>query len=361
MNDINMRGSLTRFKQAIGKGKLKVGFAGGSITTADNRNNWPTYVRGWLVDRFKNVRLTVVNAGIGATGSLTGLALCQKEFIDSGCDVVFVEYAVNDNDVDKQQRMRTREGLIRKLLKAGIDVVIVYTFCQGMYEQAMKGETPHSIADFETLAEHYHISSVYMANAALDTVKRGMMPYHMWLPDGIHPQNAGSTIYAQKVIEFLEQELSADNPQRILRGEEMPSPIDAGHWQNAYEIAFADMQWFGSWSVEREPNLPWFDQRLYTYGINDRLAFDFEGRALAIIFNYGKTTGLLTYRIDGGEWQEYAFPRYWWLPEENFTNAVIFADDLENKTHSFELKVTHGNQEGFTSSDCKIYKVLAVR
>ena len=122
MNDINIRGGLTRFKQALAKGKVKIGFAGGSITTAKTLSNWPTYVRGWFVDSFKDVRLTVVNSAIGATGSLCALSLAKKEFIDTSCDLVFVEFAVNDNGADRDERMRTREGLIRKLLSANIDV-----------------------------------------------------------------------------------------------------------------------------------------------------------------------------------------------------------------------------------------------
>ena len=60
MNDINFRGNLTRLKEAITNGRVKIGFAGGSITTASTLSNWPTYVRGWFVDRFKDVRLTVI-------------------------------------------------------------------------------------------------------------------------------------------------------------------------------------------------------------------------------------------------------------------------------------------------------------
>lgn len=361
MNDINIRGNLKRFKEALKNGRLKIGFAGGSITTAANRNNWPTYIRGWFVDNFKDVRLTVVNSAIGATGSMTGLALCQKEFIDSNCDIVFVEYAVNDHGDDRDERMRTREGLIRKLLAANIDVVIVYTFFNEMFDQADKGEIPESIADFELLAEHYNISSVYMANAAYDAVKRGLMPWNMWLPDGTHPQNAGSSLYAQKVIEFLETEIQNDNTVSILSGENMPEPFNKCNWENICEISFDDVNTYGSWSVEREPTVPWFEERLYTYGLQDSISFEFEGRAIVIVFNDGKTTGKIEYCIDDGEWKEYSCSRSWWVPEENYINTVKFADDLENKKHTFKLRVNYANAEGFISSDCKIYKIFSVK
>ena len=160
MQDINIRGNLENLKNAIKSGNAKIGFTGGSITAAATRSNWSTYVRGWLVNKFKDVRFSVMNSAIGATGSLTGLALSQKEFIDTKCNLVFVEYAVNDDAIDSDERMRTREGLVRRLLAENIDVVIVYTFYQNMFKQTNKGEIPDSIADFEKIAEKYNISLV---------------------------------------------------------------------------------------------------------------------------------------------------------------------------------------------------------
>ena len=361
MKDINIRGSLDRFKSAIKGGNVKIGFAGGSITTAATRSNWPTYVRGWFVDKFKDVRLTVVNSAIGATGSLCALYMAKKEFIDTACDLVFIEFAVNDNGANPDQRMRTREGLIRKLLAENIDVVIVYTFYHNMFKQADMGEIPDSIADFENLAERYNISSVYMANAAYDKVKRGMIPWNMWLPDGTHPQNLGSYFYAEKVIEYFETELSVENNVSILKEKNLPEPAHKMNWQNTQEISFDDVKTIGSWSVEREIDIPWFDERLFTYGLHDSLSFTFEGRGLAIVFSYGKSSGKIEYSIDGGEWKEYSYVREWWVPDENFTNAVKFADDLKYGTHTFTMRITHGNAEGYTSADCKILKIMAVK
>lgn len=361
MENIQIRGNLTRFKKALERGKAKIGFAGGSITTAASVANWPTYVRAWLTEQFSDVRFSIINSAIGATGSLVGLALSQKEFIDTDCDLVFVEYAVNDNDIDSDERMRTREGLVRKLLSQNIDVVIVYTFYQNMFKQVDAGEIPHSIVDFEMLAEHYQVSSIDMAKSVYEKVKRGMIPWNMWLPDGTHPQHLASYFYAETVIEYLKTELTSNNETEILKGEGMPEPLHPKHWQNITEIPFDMVTTKGAWFEEREAFIPWFQEKLTTYGLHDSLSFSFEGRGLAIIFSYGKATGKIEYSIDDGAWQEYAYERYWWVPEENFVNAVKFADDLEDGTHTFRLKVTHGDAEGFTSSDCKILKILAVK
>ncbi|MBR4072386.1 MAG: SGNH/GDSL hydrolase family protein [Clostridia bacterium] len=361
MEIVNIRGNLTKFKKGIEIGKVKIGYAGGSITTAATQSNWPLYVRGWFVNKFKNVRLTVLNAAIGATGSMCGLFLAEKEFIKKNCDLVFIEYAVNDNSVDADERMRTREGLIRKLLKENIDVVLVYTFYQNMFDEMKDDNVPKSISDMELLAEHYNISSVFMAKEAYEQVEKGVIPWNAWLPDGTHPQFIGSYFYASAVISFLEKELNSPSKSAILKGEAMPEPYNDKCWQYIEEISFDDVKTFGSWSVAREVYIPWFEERLITYGLNDSLEFSFEGRGLSIIFSYGKTSGLVEYQLDGGQWQKYSCERYWWMPEENYVNTVKFFDDLPYGKHNFKMRITHGNIEGCSSSDCNILKIFSIK
>src|SRR5262245_50823509 len=157
------RGRLWRTKSQFRSGALTVGFIGGSITDARPGWNWPEPVSAWLVEKFPGVRLRVENAGIGATGSDLAVWRAQPDLIDRGCDLVFVEFAVNDLGSPSEQRQRAREGLLRKLLAgANRDLVLVYTYSQPMYADMMEGRVPASIAEFEVLAEHYQLSSVWM-------------------------------------------------------------------------------------------------------------------------------------------------------------------------------------------------------
>ena len=357
MKTINIRGNLNNFRNGIRKKSLKIGFAGGSITTASNPENWPAHLRGRLLGEFPEVKFRFNNAAIGATGSLCGLALAQKEFIDPEYDIVFVEYAVNDNALDSEDRMRTREGLIRKLLSAGIDVVLVYTYFSAMYDHEHPNRLPQSIAELEQLAEHYQLSSVYMAQTAYHMVEQGQIPWNMWLPDGTHPQAFGSYLYASSVIQLLKDELLCeDSPIK----KTLPSPLNPNNWQNAAEIPLDEIQLNGAWSIEKERALSWFDEKLYSCALNASVSFTFSGRGIAIIFNYGKTSGLIEYRIDGGEWKELSFEREWWVPEENFVNAVKFADDLPVGDHLFELRVSYVTKKDFTSCVCSVLKIIII-
>ena len=182
----------------------------------------------------------------------------------------------------------------------------------------------------------------------------------MWLPDGTHPQSLGGYLYAQEVIRCISAEMQRSDGEKCPKGEHLPEPINAKHWQYAREIKLREVRTYGPWTMERERAFSWFEEKLYTCAPESHIAFDFCGRGISIIFNYGKTTGLIEYRIDGGEWKTYAFERYWWVPEENFVNAVMFADDLECTTHMFELRIAHVSQKDFTSCNCSILKILTV-
>jgi hypothetical protein len=127
---VRRRRGLRRVARRLREGALTVGFLGGSITDPRPGYNWPEPIISWFLNRFPGVRLSVENAAIGATGSALAVFRAQRDIIGRHCDLVFVEYAVNDHDVPSEARMRSREGLIRKLLGGeGRDVVLVHTFC----------------------------------------------------------------------------------------------------------------------------------------------------------------------------------------------------------------------------------------
>ncbi len=66
---IRHRGGLPRTRAALAAGRLSVGFLGGSITAPHPGKSWPEPLVAWLVDRYPQVRVTVENGAIGATGS----------------------------------------------------------------------------------------------------------------------------------------------------------------------------------------------------------------------------------------------------------------------------------------------------
>src|SRR4051794_17007352 len=92
----NHRSKLQQTRIKIQEGSLTVGFIGGSITDARPRHNWPEPVIAWFAEQYPELRIMVENAAIGATGSDLAAFRAKRDLIDTNCDLVFIEFAVND-------------------------------------------------------------------------------------------------------------------------------------------------------------------------------------------------------------------------------------------------------------------------
>lgn len=340
------RKGLSKLQKAIEDGVVTIGFIGGSITDSDSGLRWPEYVIGWFSNNYPAVRFYIENAAIGATGSDLAVFRAERDLISRGCDIVFIEFAVNDNNETKEKRMRSREGLIRKLLREERDVVLVYTYCQEMYESIINNEVPDSIKEFEELAEYYSISSVWMGLNAFKEVRQGMMKWEEWLPDGLHPEYRGSYCYAQSVIAYLQKELMEKKSEDYVSfGCELSLPYNENNWERTNFIDFSEVELQGVWSVRRARSHNMMDRILYTASPGAKLSFKFKGRGLALAFDFGKTSAEYKYRLDEESWIETNRERDFWMNDSGCFRLENLYDDLDNVEHKFELEVIHGNRE----------------
>jgi hypothetical protein len=281
-----------------------IGFVGGSITDARPGHNWPEPVVAWLVEAFPGTRIAVENAAIGATGSDLAVFRAERDLIEPGCDVVFIEYAVNDAGLDPGLRRKTQEGLVRKLLAGrGRDLVLVHTFCQAMEEDMEAGRPPPSVRELEALGAHYRIGSVWPGLHALRQVQAGRMSRQEWLPDGLHPGPRGSRTYAESVTDFLDRQLRQSRPSEPNpRGAERPEPLDPGNWESAEALPLEAAETRGPWTLRRWHGNPWIDRVLATDRPGAGLALEFDGRALCLGFDFGAESAEFRYRLDGADW-----------------------------------------------------------
>lgn len=343
------RGSFIHTLKAIESGTLTIGFIGGSITTGQAPHNWPEPVTNWFSRTYPGLRVIVENAGIGATGSDLAVFRARRDLIARGCDLVFVEFAVNDYWAATENRMRSREGLLRKLIAAGnCDVVLVYTYNQPMYADMSQGRMPASIAEFEQLAEHYRLSSIWMALNAYREVQAGAMTWEEWLPDGLHPQYRGSLSYAQSVIEHLQRQLRKSKAQRTNVGTraKLPAPLNSCNWEGGYLLEWKNVKLRGPWALKRSCNSVWMDQVLTTSALGAKLSFEFTGRGLCLGFEFGKLASEYRYRIDEGEVKTSRRDRADWVGPLAIFQLDRLADDLPPGRHHVEIEVIHGDAPG---------------
>lgn len=320
---------------------MTVGFLGGSITAPKTGTRWPEPFQRWLLDRFPGVRLTVENAALGATGSDLGAFRAASTVVARGCDLVFVEYAVNDFGTAADRRGRTREGLIRQLRRAGIEVVLIHTYCGEMEPDLVAGRTPVSIAEFEELAERYGLSSIWAGLHAWEQVQRGRMTPKEWLPDGLHPEERGSLSYAEPIIAFCEEAWTrpaagTDAPKPA--GAVLPAPLHPGCWEHVRVEDFAAADLEGPWMVRNTPTCLGLDRVLWTTAPGARLRWRFRGRGVMLGFDFGRLSSEVRYRVDGGPWTQTERDRPEWCGDRGWYRPVIVAEDLAPGEHRLELE-----------------------
>ncbi|OAB47114.1 SGNH/GDSL hydrolase family protein [Paenibacillus antarcticus] len=359
----NHRSSLTRTLQRIQEGELTIGFIGGSITDARPRHNWPEPVIAWFAERFPQVTLKIENAAIGATGSDLAVFRARRDLIERDCDLVFMEYAVNDAEEPEEKRGRTREGLIRQLVDGrGRDLLLTYTYCQEMYNDMMEGRVPDSISQLEKLAEHYRLGSVWMGKYALDEVQKGRIRWQDWLPDGLHPTQRGSLSYAHSVIAFLEQELLIQHGEdEVTDVTGKPDALYPMNWEKVELLPLEQVKCEGPWIIRRWVNLEWIDRVLETAAVGSKLSFTFVGRGLALGFDFGRASAEFRYRLCEGEWKVISRERPSWVADEGWFRMELIADDLDDGFHDFELEVIHGNRENCTGTDFRLAFIGVIR
>jgi lysophospholipase L1-like esterase len=333
------RRSLNRSRAALANGRLTLGFIGGSITAPKTGTRWPEPFAAWVAQRFPQVRLVVENAALGATGSDLGAFRAEPEIIARECDLVLVEYAVNDFGQPTERRNRTREGLLRQLLAAGCDVVFVYTFCPEMLPDMQAGRVPASVAEFEALADHYGVGSVWMALQSWREVERGLLTWSEWLPDGLHPENRGSLSYAQSVIAFCEAEWgTASAAAAWLNRPALPAALTPGCWDRVSRLPLAEVTFTSPWSLRRWSGCLGMTQALHTTVPGAALNFSFTGRGLLLGFDFGRLSAELRYRVDGGAWEETKRDRPAWAGDSGWFRPTLVADSLAPGVHAFELQ-----------------------
>ncbi|MCE5259480.1 MAG: SGNH/GDSL hydrolase family protein, partial [Chloroflexi bacterium] len=336
-------------------------FMGGSITDSRAGWNWPEPVLRWFKDTYPQVRVRVENGAIGATGSDLAVFRAQEALIGPDCDLVFIEYAVNDGSLSPELRSRTQEGLLRKLLAApGRDIILVYTYAQDFYTDMLNGRMPPTIAGLELLGQHYGLGAVWMSLHALREVQRGLMRWEEWLPDGLHPQSRGSLSYGQSVIAFLQAELAGANTLAPVK-QALPQPLNPKHWGGATVLPLEQVRTEGPWTLRRWYGCPFIPYVWDTAAVGAALEFDFTGRGLALGFDFGNQSGEFRYQIDDGSWQQTARERFEWAGLTGWFRLQHIADDLDNGQHHFMMQVIHGNLPECKGTDMSLGLIGIVR
>lgn len=170
----------------------------------------------WLRGQYPGTPFEEIMAAVSGTGSDFGACRVNEHVIAHKPDLVFVEFAVNDNRWPMQLVRETMEGIVRQVWKASpsTDICFIYTFSAENLPLLQQGLFPPSVTAMEAVASHYDIPGIHMGLEAVDEIVKGKMlmsgkkedqsTIPLFSIDGVHPlPETGHKLYTRALTSSL--------------------------------------------------------------------------------------------------------------------------------------------------------------
>ncbi len=340
---------LERLKVKIKNQKrMSVAYLGGSITEGTGASlpafRWSSLLHKWFQQTYPNIEWEEHNAGIGGTTSEFGTFRLDSDVLIHKPDVVFVEFAVNDNHTGEEKCLNAMESIVRRIRKTlpDTEIIFIITAAMNMYEEDYsKGTIPDSVQIHQKIADWYQIPIIHVGQAMLKEMHDKNAETSVYLTDGTHPNDCGYSLYYQVIREYLERSLSVLDDHKEITG--MPELLGDGRYDNAKmipAITSADTTFrkeeislIGRYQGYISSNVP-----------GDKGWFEFEGTGIGIYWAISCDSGNLRYQIDGGSikevssWDKFAL-------QFDRCNHVMLEFGLERGKHRLDFWVSDNKAE----------------
>jgi lysophospholipase L1-like esterase len=352
-DNVTLRGSLDNSRlQFLKQKKGTVAFLGGSIT---EMNGYRPMVCDILTKRFPDTDFKFINAGISSTTSVTGaFRLASDVLADGPVDLLFVEYAVNDDQdghYPREECIRGMEGIIRHARQhnPNMDIVMTFFVNESMLSTLQAGRTPLTIEAHEAVAKHYEIPTVNLAKEVAQEITGGTLTWKLY--GGVHPAPFGNAICA-KMIDELFNRAWADPLANDAAPVAHPMPADPVDPLNYERGHFIDLQ---SAKITRGWTLGVPDWTHLAGGVRDRfksipmlsavapgaeLTLDFEGTAVGAYVVAGPDAGMLDGSVDGDAFKPVNL-YHTYSKGLHYPRTVLFTTDLRPGKHTLVLRVAN--------------------
>lgn len=200
INSLYNTGNSLRLRKALEKKKVKLAFAGGSITKGWNgtrhlEENYTDYVMQYLADRYTGSRFEAVNLSTESANSFIGLSVTDKAIKEANPDIVFIEYSVNNEC--GHDHIVSYESLVKRMLALPSEpaVILIFLINKSLYT---------SQGYMKRIGNHYGLTSVSVADS-LKNMLDGGFDWSVYADDVIHPNSWGHRFIADCVINSLEK------------------------------------------------------------------------------------------------------------------------------------------------------------
>lgn len=222
-------GNSQRLIKALKKKKVKLAFTGGSITkgwdgTKHLEKNYTDHITEYLCKKYPDKTFEKANLSTESANSFIGLSITDKVIDEVEPDIVFVEYAVNNEC--GQDHIVSYESLVSRMLSlpSGPAVILVFLINKSLY--TCQGY-------MKRIGTHYGLASVSIADSLKKMLDDGF-DWSVYADDVIHPNPWGHAFIAECITNAIEKCLkSKDNSSYSV-----PGPL--------YSLGYADYRTYSA-------------------------------------------------------------------------------------------------------------------
>lgn len=336
-----------------------VAFLGGSIT---EMNGYRPMVMEFLQKRFPMTKFEFTNAGIASTCSHTGAFRLRRDVLAAKPDLVFVEFAVNDDQDaahSAEDCVRGMEGILRQIRMANprTDIVVTHFVNPPMLAVKQAGKTPISSGRHELVAEQYGVSTCDVVGELADRIERGEMTWKRY--GGTHPKPPGNRVAADLIEQVLttaweQNNAAADHP--------LPECIDETSFFRGRFLDISRASQDAGWEIKvpEWKEIPGsFRSRFADHDFlcgtqaGAELSLPFSGTAVGIYLLAGPDAGTVEFSIDGGSFQTVdLFHRF--SKGLHYPRTVVLASGLGDSQHQLRLRIAKTKNDQSTGHAVRI-------
>lgn len=349
-------------------GKGSVAFIGGSIT---QMNGYRPMVADFLVNRFPKTEFHFTNAGISSTCSTTGAFRLARDVLSTKPDLLFVEFAVNDDqDAAHAARecLRGMEGILRQALTDNpmTDIVVTHFVNPPMLEKLQNGKTPVSSGQHERVAKHYQVATNDLAREVAERIDAGTLTWKIY--GGTHPKEAGNRLAADQIADLLSAAWRDPLPEsaKPIR-HRIPKVMDDRSYYRgrllAPNLADADQKWsfrVPNWSELKGGSREQFrdTKLLCASDPTAELSLKFDGSAIGAYILAGPDAGIVEVSVDDEEFRQVdLYHRF--SKGLHYPRTVMFASDLPTGKHRLRLRISKDSNGASIGNAVRILQFTA--
>ncbi|MGC8802847.1 MAG: SGNH/GDSL hydrolase family protein [Bacteroidales bacterium] len=337
------------FIKALRGDTVTLVYLGGSITqgyaASVEANRWANRVTAWWQSKFPSAHFSMINAGIGGTGSDIGMFRLRRDVLKYNPDLVIVEFSVND--AQGTWATTSMEGLIRQLLMASGHPAVMML----MLKQS-NGTTAK--ASHEIVGNYYKVPMISFADLIDAAVSQDGISLESIFVDGLHPNDVGMQYIATFITDELEKVYAnvPDTNQLLTVDTVLPAPYISNTYDHTYM--------YTNTTIVPEMSNGWTNSGTGWVAINpgDEMIFEVEGNSIAVLYSKHNNTqwGRAEMWVDG--YPHKVFDAYW---TQTWGPATVFGlvqDQLPDGKHKLHIKISDVSPDGSSGHTFYLLNVL---